>query len=106
MNFSQELFLDVGCHLLADSTGSMIGSGMIWVPIIIIPIGPVLSLFWILERVYVFIYLLYQWVNQQNFIFLMVVIGTLRISMFTVGTATYALVIIGIVGVLSYFRKL
>ena len=104
-DFSQGLLLGVGCHLLADSTGSMVGFGMIWLPIIIIPIGPVLSLIWILGNAFMCLYIFYTNEPINKILFLMVVIGTLGISMITAGTATYALVIIGLVGLLSNYKK-
>ena len=79
---------------------------MIWLPIIIIPIGPVLSLIWILENALMCLYIFYTNEPINKIIFLMVVIGTLGISIITAGTATYALVIIGLVGLLSNYKNI
>ena len=95
--FSQGLLLGVGCHLIADSTGAMVGFGMIWLPIVIMPIGPALSLIWIIVNASLCLYYCYINTPINKLTFCLIILGTLGLSAVTAGTAAYALAIIGFV---------
>ena len=83
----------------------MVGFGMIWIPIIITPIGPVLSFIWIIVNAMLCLYFSYKIDPINKITFLLIIIGALGLSIITEGKATYALAIVGIVGLIISYKK-
>lgn len=104
-SFYVGLLYGIGCHLLADSTGAMVGFGMIWLPIIIVPLGPILSWIWIVANAILCLRLAFRKRPIHKGAFVLLVAGILAISTLTYGTATYALAVVGAVAMWIQYRR-
>ena len=97
-SFVQGLSIGIGCHLLLDSTSSMTGFALIYIPFIKSSIGALPSLIWILGNsilCFVYGYKIKPPEKIVNYIILLIIL--FFISLITGGTASYALAIFGFI---------
>ena len=101
-SFVQGLSIGIGCHLLSDSTSSMTGFALIYLPIVKSSIGAIPSWIWIFGNsilCFAYGYKIKPPDKKINYIILLIILYF--ISVITYGTASYALTFFGFIGFLQ-----